>query len=946
MSKAEREGAAALAMDLYCLWCERHDNGRGRGFDELLRQWPQYEHELRRLHDANPLASKDSTVVHLNEVGTATGKQPPDAATAAVAALRAVQNSRSRYRIDGVLGRGGAGIVLRVVDRALGRELAMKMLRAEYESKDGRGENRQGLRRLIDEAEVLGKLEHPSIVPVHELGLDEHGRVYFTMPRIEGLPLSEVIARCTAGERNWSRERVLEVLLKVCDALAYAHQRGVLHRDLKPANVMVGTFGQVYVVDWGLARAHESGSDDESGEPEDAGLTLTGDVLGTPSYISPEQARGLAGTIDAGTDVYAIGAMLYELLAGRAPYDDIVPSRKTAEILSAVRAGPPTDLGRLAPNASSELIAIARKAMARDLDRRYPSATALAEDLRAFMEGRVVAAHAHGAWAQLRKWVKRNRALASTLCVLLLVAAFGASLLIASEHVRAREAREQSDARASAALREREQELWPAEPRNLPAMLAWLEESSDLVSRIPYYRAQLDKLRSRSGLAQRGDGTTPALTQPLIERMAGLHAEIGGLQQDFEDIRAHAAGPGLEQGLEFVRGEQRRREHTIARLQSIVDEEGGWQFADGPAGKRCTELWNTLFDALELADPADGGVVRMQARIDSVSKIAARSLKAPQAAWRAAVASIANVKECPAYGGLRLTAQFGLAPLGRDPKSGLWEFVDVATGEIPERDAAGDLRLSSEHGVVFVLLPPGEIELGNDSSIPVPQVKATVRLDAFFLAKHELTQAQWFRMTGENPSYYRVGTFWALGPESLPPDGGVITVTWSSPVEQVNWQQCKQALGRFGFALPTEAQWEYGCRAGTTTPWSFGTSYADLVGKVNAAHGGTSPLPFDGWHINCPIGTFPQNPWGLHEMHGNVSEWTLEPFWTSFRFPLRDGDGLMQAPESRLRTARGGNCGADPGGLRSGARMELSAAFCDRSFGVRPMRKISLVSSD
>ncbi len=202
MSKAEENGAAALALDLYCLWCERHDNGSRRSFEGLIRQWPQYERELRQLHDANPSASQTPSGTPSPDSGSSSGKAAPDAAALAVAALRRVQSSRERYRIEGVLGRGGAGIVLRVVDRALGRELAMKMLRAEYESKDGRGGNRQGLRRLIDEAEVLGKLEHPSIVPVHELGLDEHGRVYFTMPRIEGLPLSEVIARCTEGEQT------------------------------------------------------------------------------------------------------------------------------------------------------------------------------------------------------------------------------------------------------------------------------------------------------------------------------------------------------------------------------------------------------------------------------------------------------------------------------------------------------------------------------------------------------------------------------------------------------------------------------------------------------------------------------------------------------------------------------------------------------------------------
>ncbi len=705
---------------------------------------------------------------------------------------------------------------------------------------------------------------------------------------------------------------------------------------------MVGTFGQVYVVDWGLARAHESGSGDGTGNPEGAGLTQTGDVLGTPSYISPEQARGRAEAIDAATDVYAIGAMLYELLAGQAPYADAIPSRNAAEILNAVRAGPPTDLERLAPAANNELIAIARKAMARDRKQRYPSVAALAEDLRAFMQGRVVAAHARGVWAELRKWVLRNRALASTLCALLLVAAVGAVLLLASEHTRAREAREQSDARAAASLREREQKLWPAQPRNLPAMLIWLAEARDLVSRIPYYRAQLDKLRSRGALQPRGDTASSALTQPLVERIAAWHAEIDGLQQDIVDMSANSADPGLQQGTEFARGEQRRREQAIVRLQTIVDEYGGWRFPDEVATRRHAEIWSILFDALELADPSEGGVVRMQARVDSVPEIEARSLHESATAWRAAIQSIADVNECPAYQGLRLAAQFGLVPLGRDPDSGLWEFVDVATGSVPRRDEAGKLRLGPEHGIVFVLLPPGEIELGNNSSLPVPPVRARVRLDAYFLGKHELTQAHWFRMSGENPSYHRVGTYWPIGPEFVSANGGVITATWSEPIEQVSWLQCVETLGHFGFGLPTEAQWEYGCRAGTKTPWSLGARLEDVAGKINMLNGFAGAPAFDGWHITCPIGSFPPNPWGLHEVHGNVGEWVLEPFWTSFRFPLRDGDGMVLAPESRLCTARGGNIGHPYGEVVSGARNEYAPSFCDRAVGVRPMRKIAV----
>jgi len=932
-------GGAAVARDLYLLWRERQGSGVGRSFEEFVRQWPQHELELRRRH-----AESEERLASALGQPSGSGRPEPTPAQAgeraAVSALRALQSPSTRYQIDGVLGRGGAGIVLRVLDRSLGRELAMKMLRAEFESRSGVAENSHGLRRLIDEAAVLGRLEHPSIVPVHELGVDDRGRVYFTMPRIEGLPLADVIPRVAAGDPQWTRERVLEVLLKVCDALAYAHERGVLHRDLKPANIMVGKFGQVYVVDWGLARAQETGSDGAGELSATAGMTLTGDVLGTPSYMSPEQARGDRLEVDAATDIYAIGALLYELLAGRAPYLD--SASDSSAVLRAALAGAPTELERLAPDAPGDLLAITRKAMARKKSQRYASVAALAADLRAFMEGRVVSAHERGSFALLRKWVLRNRALAGALAGLLLVALVAAVLVLAMERSRTKAARELADARALAALREREVELWPSHPDKLPAMQRWLDDARDTASRLPEYRAQLQALRERAGTRRPKGLAATAAMLPLLERIATLQAEIDGLEEDIQDISANADGPGREQGIEFSLMEQRRRQNTIDRLAASVADHDAWSFSDPAWSARSEELSRVLSDAQELADPIDGGIVRMQLRMRDTSAVERQSLIDGAEAWSAALASIADERECTAYAGLRFEPQYGLLPLGRDPHSGLWEFADLGTGSAPQRDAAEQLVLGPEHGIVFVLLPPGELVLGSDSSLPVEPQYQRAALNAFFMAKHELTQAQWFRMSGENPSYYRVGTEWPVEPRAPAGARAPLTVTWSWPVEQINWHQAQDTLRRFGLRLPTEAQWEYACRAGTSTPWSLAETAAQLQGKVNAGHSGWPDGPYlDGWHITCPIGTFPANPWGLHEIHGNVREWVLEPFWTQFRFELRPGDGMQLAPESRLRTSRGGSMGHGPESLVCGAREDSPASLCDRSLGVRPVRSIT-----
>jgi serine/threonine protein kinase len=200
--------------------------------------------------------------------------------------------------------------------------------------------DRRLLARFLEEAQITGQLDHPGIVPVHELGLDSTGRVFFTMKLVKGRDLKSIFELVFTGREDWNETRALTVLLKVCEALAYAHKKGVIHRDLKPANVMVGAFGEVYVMDWGLARVlgredtHDLRLQPEPGAsslrterkeereeaPDSPLFTMDGDVVGTPCYMPPEQARGEVERLGPRADVYAIGAMLYHLLARQMPY--------------------------------------------------------------------------------------------------------------------------------------------------------------------------------------------------------------------------------------------------------------------------------------------------------------------------------------------------------------------------------------------------------------------------------------------------------------------------------------------------------------------------------------------------------------------------------------------------------------------------------------------------
>jgi serine/threonine-protein kinase len=239
-----------------------------------------------------------------------------------------------RYQIAGEIARGGVGVVLKGRDADLGREVAIKTLRAEYASRPAM------VRRLVEEAQIGGQLQHPGVLPVYEMGLDASLRPYFTMKLVRGRTLAALLHdydndHARAGQE---RHRFLVIFEQICQTMAYAHARGVIHRDLKPSNVMVGAFGEVQVVDWGLAKVltRAGAADAPAAGERQPGLgegdvatvrdgepgpqSLAGSVLGTPAYMAPEQARGQVEDQDERCDVFALGAILYEILTLRPPY--------------------------------------------------------------------------------------------------------------------------------------------------------------------------------------------------------------------------------------------------------------------------------------------------------------------------------------------------------------------------------------------------------------------------------------------------------------------------------------------------------------------------------------------------------------------------------------------------------------------------------------------------
>jgi serine/threonine protein kinase len=276
--------------------------------------------------------------------------------------------SGTRYTAVRALGRGGMGTVYLAHDAVLERDVAIKVA-GSLPGSDVLA------RRLRTEARVLARLEHPGIVPIHDAGVLADGRVFYVMKRIDGRTLADVLR-----EPRPLAER-LRVFERVCEPVAFAHARGLVHRDLKPDNVMVGSFGEVLVLDWGVAKVLGGDVADDPavhhGEPSAPGDTEPGTVMGTPGFMPPEQAAGEAGRVDQRSDVYALGAIMFQLLAGRAPPSGDDPRPAVARLRDVPK----------------RLRAICTKALSPAAADRYPDAGALAADLARLRAGEAVIAY-------------------------------------------------------------------------------------------------------------------------------------------------------------------------------------------------------------------------------------------------------------------------------------------------------------------------------------------------------------------------------------------------------------------------------------------------------------------------------------------------------------------------------------------------------------------------
>ncbi len=518
-----------------------------------------------------------------------------------LSAIGASPTTAERYTRTRLHATGGIGRVWLARDASFGREVALKEIRPE------RGANELIWSRFLEEARITGQLEHPGIVPVYELGTgDADSGPFYTMRFVKGRTLAEAAhdyhkARAAGTATPLDFVTLLNAFVGVCNALAYAHSRGVIHRDLKGQNIVLGDFGEVIVLDWGLAKiigAPDAVADGLATLPDGGNprfQTLAGRALGTPAYMPPEQAAGRLDEVDRRSDVYGLGAILYEILTGRAPFDGSI----TADILRRVIEEEPPPPHAVVPATPRPLEAVCLKAMAKHQADRYASAADLADDVRRWVADEPVSAFPEPWIRRFGRWAKRHRTAVSAAAALLVTATVALSVsaaLIRRERDEARAQRNEARAQRQVArtavdemyteVAEKwlEDNLDPIQKEFLEKALAYYETFAGQADAEPTVRQERGRAYKRMGDILHKLGRNPEAVKAF--RRAG--EVLGALSDDFPEepeprhhLAAARAGLGV---LLAERGDNAEAEDLFRKALAALEPLAS--APDAPAASR------------------------------------------------------------------------------------------------------------------------------------------------------------------------------------------------------------------------------------------------------------------------------------------------------------------------------------------------------------------------
>ncbi|MCA8953066.1 MAG: protein kinase [Planctomycetes bacterium] len=825
--------------------------------------------------DARPTALRDLLERHAQHARTIrawlgrSGVPVPPVVTTGGSVVEAVDldvlpAELGRYVLTRRLGRGGFGTVYRAEQKEpFVRTVAIKVLNPGMDS-------REVLGRFSAEREALNRMDHPGIARLLDAGSTSLGRPYFVMELVEGPPLATL-----CRQRKLPLAERLELFLLVLDAMEHAHQKAVLHRDLSSNNVLVAELGghlQPKIIDFGIAKS--------LADPllQGGAMTFQGTLLGTPEFMSPEQAAGITSEIDTRADVYALGVQLYELLTDQLPIPShLLRAQGVAGIAKLIRDHVPQPpsvaaVSRDRAELRGDLDAITLRAMAKEPGERYDTVGEFADDIRAYLDDEPIRAVKPSNWYRFAKFVRRHRVESLAAAVLVvgvlvaLVALWWALDMKEAQTAELEAKNEMIKERADAGFR-----LLANEER----LNAAIQAAAALPPPWPQHEAEF-----RSWLANHGE--------PLQDEIPKIDDKLHALEQegfaDLADRHLHAA---------------------LLPLRA------------------------------DLADFSARTLARVRGKLRLLTDRVGPELRRLAPAWAATSAGVRQ-----RYRGLPLPPQPGLVPLGVDPATDLFEFLDLSSHDpatpLPERDPeTGRLVTAPGTGIVFVLLPSDGFRIGSKRGRPGLEQNdeyarddelggERLHIDAFLIAQSELTRAQWIRLAGGEPP--------AIDAARLPAAG-------------IDWHTARRVLGEFDLDLPTEAQWEYACRGGSLTPWSNGDFPAARV------PGDPQPTPpaslrdcaWIGADAPHEVAMLRPNAFGLYDCHGNVAEWCRDEKLPYDACEARDGDGLRQRDggDGRApRAVRGGSCFGNPLATRSSARDSRPPDTREPGIGIRPIRRI------
>jgi formylglycine-generating enzyme required for sulfatase activity/tRNA A-37 threonylcarbamoyl transferase component Bud32 len=806
----------------------------------------------------------------------------------------------------GEIARGGMGVVYQARQTKLNRLVALKMIRS------GELADTEQVRRFYAEAEAAAKLDHSGIVPIHEVG-ECNGQHFYSMAFVAGASLNELVKQ----DGPLAPRRAAELMAAVAVAVQFAHERSLIHRDLKPQNILLDEQGRPRVTDFGLAK-HVQRSQD---------LTVEGQVMGTPSYMPPEQAKGAVAEIGPRSDVYSLGATLYFLLTGRPPFQ----TASTAETIRQVLEIDPLPPRRLNAAIPRDLETICLKCLRKESGRRYKTAIALADDLQRWLDGRPIIARRVGVRERAWLWCKRRPAVATMIFVTLLTVTVGG---FAFEVQRRRTTQQRADALVDALL--------TASAEGVPYALDNLRPVGNLA--VAHLKAEFEKdggsragqLHAAYGLAEFGEAPLEFLLRSIRDVPS---SECRNIVTALEHVKT-AALPAL-----IDRAGEPYFENWTARYAILALHLGDTPAAENVLAIRPNPVFRTAFIHAYRDWHAD------------FSTLAALLLESSDEAFRSGLCEAVGLAAPPNFAeyadvGMNLSSFPGPASLvpvlpelyASAPDGGTHSAAGWALRAwnypLPRIEPTADLPPGkrwhvNSQGMTMIEIPPAKFLMGVEAQASTDVADGTKVARPFLLCDREVTIGEFQRFiddvdypASEKPDHWP-------GPykfEDQTPDCPVQMVSWYEAVLYCNWlskrdgrQPCYARSGRKevvpqvqkgkpenvennawecdftqdGYRLPTQTEWEYACRAGSTTAYSFGdhvellTAYAWFVNNSRSRPWlGALKLP---------------NAWGLFDMHGNVCEWCNDSYdsSTGLHHVLRGGGWANDAAGCRSMSSSG-----------------------------------------